>query len=234
MNPLKIGIVEDDLLIAESIVMNLSAMGYEPLEPVRNYTDAIEMIATRYPDLLIIDVTIEGTKEVNSRFSIPFIYLTAYSDPHTVERAKTTHPYAYLVKPFTEKDLYSSIEIAFNNFNNNKRQKDINAYLSRTIFVKHKEHYNKIEISSIAYVESDNVYLNIFLHSKEHYIIRAKLDDFLTEISDPDFVKVHRSYAVNMKYVQSIDNYKTIVNGKEIPISKDYKNNLFERIKAFR
>ncbi|HXH19309.1 MAG TPA: response regulator, partial [Chitinophagales bacterium] len=124
MKHLNIGIVEDDLLIAESLVMALKQIGYHPILPVRSYHDALKMIEAESPELLILDITLEGKQDgielgtkVNKDYGIPFIFLTAYSDVATIERAKKANPYAYLVKPFNENDLFSSIEIAFNNYN---------------------------------------------------------------------------------------------------------------------
>ena len=144
MKHLKIGIVEDDLIIAASIEMTLAQIGYQPVSPVRNYADALKMIASENPDLLLLDITLEGKQDgielalkVNEVFGIPFIFLTSYSDPATVNRAKQANPYAYLVKPFNESDLFSAIEIAFNNYNREiKSARQPAKYLKDAIFIK--------------------------------------------------------------------------------------------------
>lgn len=241
MAPLKIGIIEDDLLIAESIFITLQQLGYSPLRPVRTYTDALNMIRTETPDLLLLDIIIDSTQDgidlaatVNREFGIPFIFLTANSDTGTVNRAKEVKPYAYLVKPFTENDLYSSIEIAVSNFNNLKKvPQEPLPKLSHTLFVKEGEVYRKIAIADILYIESDNVYLHIHTTTKG-YLVREKLDDFITKLSSKDFVRVHRSYAINFNQLDAIHDLTVIVKGKEIPLGRNYRNELLNRTTLFK
>ncbi len=240
MNPLKIGILEDDLLIAESIMEALRHAGYNPINPVRNYDDAIKMIEAESPDLLVLDITIDGRLDgidlamaVNKEYGIPFIFLTAYSDQATVNRAKEANPYAYLVKPFTERDLYSSIEIAFNNFNNVNitRAKKHIAALQNVIFIKEKDLFHKVDKDDIYYLESDNVYLNIYT-STRHFVVRAKLDEFIENFLLGNFVRVHRSYAVNLKHLETINSLTVKVAGKEVPLNKNYRDELLRMVRS--
>lgn len=241
MAPLKIGIIEDDLLIAESIFITLQQLGYSPLRPVRTYTDALNMIRTNSPDLLLLDIIIDSAQDgielaatVNREFGIPFIFLTANSDASTVNRAKEVSPFAYLVKPFTENDLYSSIEIAVSNFNNQKKvHPETPSKLNDTLFVKEGEVYRKIAADDILYIESDNVYLHIHTATKS-YLVREKLDDFITKLSSKDFVRVHRSYAINFNQLDAIHDLTVIVKGKEIPVSRNYRSELLQRTMLFK
>lgn len=239
MKHLKIGIVEDDLIIAASIEMTLAQIGYQPVAPVRNYADALKMIASENPDLLLLDITLEGKQngielalKVNEDFGIPFIFLTSYSDPATVNRAKQANPYAYLVKPFNESDLFSAIEIAFNNFNReNKSARQSVKYLKDAIFIKEGELFHKVEMKDILYVQSDNVYLNIYT-AKNHHIVRIKLDDFIEDYTAGDFLRVHRSYAVNLNHLEAINNLTLIVGGSEVPLQKEYRQQLLQKVKS--
>jgi two-component system response regulator LytT len=157
MNNLKIGIVEDNLLIAESLHDTLTQIGYTPTPPARSYDEAIAMIQQHSPDLLFIDIIIEGQQDgidlaetVKKDYNLPFIFLTANSDPQTVNRAKQVAPYAYLVKPFNEADLFSSIEIAFGKFCNEQTNDLTDAktknYLKNMLFVKDGELFHKLAI----------------------------------------------------------------------------------------
>ncbi len=244
MPNLKIGIVEDDLLIAESIVITLQQIGYTPTVPVRSFADAIRMIETDSPDLLLLDIVLEGSKDgialaavVNKDYDIPFIFLTANSDRATIERAKEVKPHAYLVKPFNENDLYSSIEIAMSNFHASKRtdqdtEQDI-AYLKDVIFIKEGHLFHKVEIKDILYIESDNVYLNLYT-ARKNYLVRSKLEDFISGIGKSDFVRVHRSFAINLKHLETIHELNVRVGGKEVPMQKVYRQELINLIKTIR
>src|SRR5215217_4281149 len=125
MTVLKIGVVEDELVIARTILNTLDELGYAHCGPAINYTEAIEMIETEKPDLLLLDIQLSGRKDgfdvagkLNESHKLPFIFLTANSDIETIDRAKSVKPHAYIVKPFTKEELYAAIEIAFNNFTN--------------------------------------------------------------------------------------------------------------------
>ncbi|MBX2904099.1 MAG: LytTR family transcriptional regulator DNA-binding domain-containing protein [Chitinophagales bacterium] len=241
MTPLKVGIIEDDLLIAESIYIALQQIGYIPIRPVRNYSDALTMIAKEKPDFLLVDIILEGEKdgvdlanEINKYFAIPFIFLTANSDAGTVNRAKQVNPFAYLVKPFTENDLYSSIEIAVSNFNSQKKvQPETTPIFNDTLFVKEAEVYRKIATDDILYIESNNVYLHLHTADKS-YLVREKLEDFIAKLSAKDFVRVHRSYAINFNQLDAIHGLSVIVKGKEIPLGRNYRNDLLQRTMLFK
>src|SRR4028118_1510213 len=123
MRPLKIGIVEDDLIIAEAISEMLTESGYRVTEPATRYSEAIAMIEEEEPDLLLLDVNIMGkmdgvevARTVKTSFGLPFIFLTANTDFDTIERAKEVKPAAFLAKPITKAQLYAAIEIALASF----------------------------------------------------------------------------------------------------------------------
>ncbi|HWP91193.1 MAG TPA: response regulator [Thermodesulfobacteriota bacterium] len=112
----KILIVEDEEIVAMDIQDMLTDLGYEAVGIANSKEDAIEEIEKTNPDLVLMDIMlggkdsgIETAEEIRTRFKIPVIYLTAYADDDTLERAKTTAPYGYIVKPFQEKDLSTMI-----------------------------------------------------------------------------------------------------------------------------
>ena len=123
MSKIKVGIVEDEMIIALGITETLKELGYEPTQPATNYTQAMEMIARETPDILLLDIQLSGAKDgidvaaaVRKGLSIPIIFLTANADAATVQRAKEVSPDAYLVKPFRPKELFTSIELCLSNF----------------------------------------------------------------------------------------------------------------------
>jgi DNA-binding response OmpR family regulator len=123
MTVLKIGVVEDELVIARTILSSLDELGYAHCGPAISYTEAIEMFDNDRPDLVLLDIQLAGRKDgfdvaekINEVYNVPFIFLTANSDFETIDRAKEVKPHAYIVKPFTKEELYAAIEIAFSNF----------------------------------------------------------------------------------------------------------------------
>jgi len=115
----RILIVEDEILVAREIEQHLCEMQYEVVGIVINADLVLQQVAETLPDLVLVDINLQGEQDgieiagiLHDRFQIPVIYVTAYTDPHTVERAKVTHPLGYVLKPFNAQDLRISIELA--------------------------------------------------------------------------------------------------------------------------
>ncbi len=129
----KILIVEDEPLIAMDIRKILLKNNYNVIGVAHDSESALDMIASRLPNLILMDINIEGVKDgiqvaaiVKDKYDIPVIFLTSYSDDETLERAQETLPYAFIVKPFEDKNLKSAVKIALFNYNKNKTQSEFN------------------------------------------------------------------------------------------------------------
>lgn len=112
-------IVEDETLIAEELKERLERFGFTVIAAVDSAEEGIRIATTQCPDLVLMDVRLRGEKdgvqaaaEIRSRVDVPVIYLTAYSDRVTLDRAKHTEPYGYVLKPFHERELQVTIELA--------------------------------------------------------------------------------------------------------------------------
>lgn len=119
MSNVSILIIEDEAIIAMDISSKVEGLGYDVADIKDSSEQAIDFLSFNTPDLVLCDITIKGEKdgiEVAEIFAlkrkIPFIFLTSLSDRETLDRAKKTLPYGYIVKPFTESDLRSAIEMA--------------------------------------------------------------------------------------------------------------------------
>ncbi len=119
MSNKKILIVEDESIIAEDISDSLISRGYSITGIVYSGEEAIEHAAEFRPDLVLMDVNLQGeidgitaAEEIRARFQIPVVYLTAYADENTLRRVNATKPFGYIVKPFEEKNLHTTIQIA--------------------------------------------------------------------------------------------------------------------------
>ncbi len=115
-------VVENEVLIADDLCGTLQSLGYSVLEPALNYQAAIDALKTQEIDIVILDIQLGGKKTgmdvaeyIKSNLNIPYIYLSSHSDPKTLALAKSTMPYAYLVKPFNSADVLTALEIALNN-----------------------------------------------------------------------------------------------------------------------
>ncbi len=115
----RILIVEDEFIIAKDIETSLENMGYLVCAIVPSGEEAIAKVEKEKPDLVLMDIILKGqidgietARRIISRFEIPIVYLTAYTDENTLERAKTTEPFGYIIKPFNNRELRTAIEMA--------------------------------------------------------------------------------------------------------------------------
>lgn len=123
MSNINILIIEDESIIAEDISDMIRKIGYEVAAIIGNGDKALDYLGFHYPDLVLCDIMIKGTRDgiqiaewLRKNRRIPFLFLTSLTDRATLDRAKTTLPYGYIVKPFDEKDLLTSIEMALYKF----------------------------------------------------------------------------------------------------------------------
>ena len=119
MENIKILIVEDELLIAENLAMKLRKFGYAIGNIVSSGKAALEYVRSERPDLILMDVAIKGSMDgietaakIEETAKIPVIYLTAYADDRTLDRASKTNCYGYILKPFKDRELHATIKIA--------------------------------------------------------------------------------------------------------------------------
>jgi len=112
-------IVEDEAIVAESIASKLRKYGYEVLDIVPSGEEGISIAEKARPDVILMDIHLVGKMDgidaadtISNQYHIPVIFLTAYADEQTIARAKKAGPFGYLVKPFRERDLYVTIEMA--------------------------------------------------------------------------------------------------------------------------
>lgn len=115
----RILIVEDEAIVAESLHDQLETLGYSICGMASSGERALELVAQERPDLVMMDIMLAGeldgiatAQQIMDQYRLPVVYLTAYSDPKTLERAKITEPFAYLVKPYKERELHSALEIS--------------------------------------------------------------------------------------------------------------------------
>jgi len=136
MNKFKVLIIEDDRLIAENSMIMLQKAGYDVCGICSTAQEAQRKIQEDRPDIALIDILLSGENDgivfaesLRAEHDIPFVYVTSNSDPQTLERAKLTAPYGYIVKPFSSKDLQSNIEMALYKFETESKIEKLNEIL---------------------------------------------------------------------------------------------------------
>lgn len=231
------------MIIADDMQSMLEEIGYEIVDNVIVYEQAVEVLKTQQVDLVLIDIILASDKtgidlgkHIRDNYDIPFIFVTSNSDRATVENAKTVKPNGYLVKPFEQQDLYTSIEIALSNFIYGKQNvakglssvdvnEDVpmsNSILKDSIFVKKQHLYYRIQFGDIQFIKADNVYLEVNTVDKK-FLVRSPLKDYLEKLPQKKFYRAHKSYIVNVDHIDAINSKDIMINNTLIPISKDFK-----------
>jgi PAS domain S-box-containing protein len=124
-------VVEDELIVAEDLTHWLAGLGYGVGARAANGQEAVQRCEATRPDLVLMDILLPGAMDgiqaaevIRNRFDIPVVYITASSDEATLARAKVTQPFGYILKPFDERSLYSTIEMALYKHESEKRLRE--------------------------------------------------------------------------------------------------------------
>lgn len=249
MEKLNIFIVEDESIVAKDIQNSLTKLGYNVVGMANNGKDAVEKIIEMKPDLVLMDIMIKGnmtgievSEKIKERINIPVIFLTAYADEGTLSRAKITEPYGYILKPFKEIDLHSTIEMAVY-----KHQKDAELLKERDflyslvenkddrnkdiLFVKSNSRLVKVHLKDIYFVEALKDYV-IINTEFARYTVHSTMKELDRKLGSEEFARVHRSFIARLDKIQSIDNQNVILENekKVIPVGGSYREELMQKL----
>ncbi|MGH1387382.1 LytR/AlgR family response regulator transcription factor [Kordia sp.] len=238
----KILIVEDEGILAEDIKYRLITMGYEVVGIAATVIIALEKI-TKNPaiDILLIDIGIEGDSDgidlatiIKTNYEIPFIFLTSNTDNHTIERAKKTNPYAYILKPINDKQISVAIELALVNFQNKRMEQQLiskkekeTLLMQDCLFLKKKNHFERVFLKDILFFQADSNYCNIYTTS-DKYTYSTVLKKIEEQLPKKQFLRVHRSYVVNINKIKGFEGNILFIEDEKIPVSKPHKEEVFK------
>jgi DNA-binding LytR/AlgR family response regulator len=222
---MKVLIIEDEFLIALSIQNALQKHDHNVCTIASNYTEAVSILENESPDIAILDLKLEGNKsgtdiaeKINETFKIPFIFLTSVTDQTLLNSLKYLNPSGIIIKPFNEHELIASLNLALFQYS-----KSDDSSTKKYIFIKQKSEYSKIDLDQITYIKSQDV--NILIHLKNHESLKTRttLESFETQLNH-DFIRVHRSYIINIKAIKKVFKEHLLISKDIIPIGNKYKS----------
>jgi len=248
MSKIKILIVEDEIIISKDIENSLKRLGYNVVGMASTGLKAIELANEKMPDIILMDIMLKGKMNgieaagiIAKTLNIPFIYLTAYAEDSTLSKAKETEPYGYIIKPFKEIDLKTTIEMAVFKHKRNsevKKERDLlyqiieNKEANDFVFVKSKSRFIKIKLDEILFIEALKDY--VIIHTTNgKYTVHSTMKDIERKFDYDEFIRVHRSFIVNTTKIVAIEQYTIIIENhkKEIPIGGSFKENFTRKMK---
>lgn len=230
-------IVEDEPLIAEDIAETLKDAGYGIAGVAHNSEKAVSILEESSPSLALLDIQIDGeinglglAEIINEKFQIPFIFLTSFTDESTLRKVRGLKPYGFIVKPFDDKELVTNVQLAISKYKEGSSQfAKLENAVPDAFFLRQNGVLVKVQADEILYAQAFDNYCYIFAKRKK-YLVPNTLK-FIEQKLDPNiFFRIHRSYLVNLRAVDIIDEQHIVVNKRELPLSKGQKHKLLNRI----
>ena len=243
----KILIVEDEIVVAQDIANRLRDVDYEVVGIAPTVEKALMLIENN-PDLdiVLIDIILKGNLDgielayiINDKYGLPFIFLTSNADTHMVERAMKVRPYAYILKPFNDRQVSVAIELALMNFYNKTSETHLPKNQSFTVddnqvlqirnslFLKKDHHFERVPLKKILFLQADSNYCTIFTkHNK--FVYSVVLKKIEAQLPSELFLRIHRSYVVNIQSVDGFEGNMLFIGAEKIPVSKTYRDNVFK------
>lgn len=241
MKTAKIVIVEDEPIIAADLERQLTKIGHEIVASTDNGRSAINLSQTLQPDIILMDIQLDGdldgidtAHEINKYCEAPIIFLTSNTDDRTFRRARLTQPYAFLSKPFRTKDIEHSISLALEEVEleiSTLDEENISSLLADRIFVRNKFSLQKIMLKDIVFVEAQGAYCKIHTSDK-NYMISSTLKKLASNVSYNKLVRVHRSYLINIDFVDQISEGHVQLGNDTVPVGRVYKELLSKYFKS--
>lgn len=246
--PVTVLIVEDEIIIANKIGLHLEQFGYVVAGILPRGEQAVRYCRKNLPDILLLDINLKGdldgieTARILEKegIYIPTIYLTANTDPATFERAKGTRPHAFLGKPYDQTELHRAVSLAFQRHHapaaaapKTPPSPDHSQILSDRIFVHHKDYLVKVFLKDILYVSAKRSYCHIHAQDAE-YLLSMPMGKLVDQFPASDFLRVHRSYVVNLHQVDIVADDHLMIGKTAITVGKDQRAELLRRVNMVR
>ena len=240
-------VIEDESIVRKDIERSLQKLGYNVSGSADTGEKAIALARELKPDLALMDIMLKGdmtgieaAAEIKKENDIPVIFLTAYADESTLAKAKITEPHGYILKPFKEVDIQTSIEIAIHKHGKESELKIENELLKSLalhkddadyLFVKSKSKLVKLNVEDVYFIEAlkDYVVVNTAIGK---FTIHSTMKEIERKLPEVVFQRVHRSYIVNMDKISAIQGANLFLedSNTEIPIGGSYKETISSRI----
>jgi DNA-binding LytR/AlgR family response regulator len=238
----RILIVEDDMIIASNISLQLTKAGYEVTGIETRGEEAIIHARLNTPDVILMDINLKGrlngietVEKIQAVSDVPVIYITANNDEATFEEARKTHPFAFVDKPITVRELRRTLALATEHISNIQKPRDVDdehiAFLNDRIFIRHQGQMVKLLLKDILFIEADRNYCKL-ITEKRQYLLTTTLKDMQLKLPDSHFVRVHRSFVINITKMDALAESHVEINRKVIPLSRSCREELLKHLQT--
>lgn len=237
----KILLVEDNTNLSENIAELLKLNGYEVCGICESAEIASETMVESSPDLVLIDIKLKGKKsgielaeEIRKEFRLPLVFITSASGKEIISKIKHLNPDGFIVKPFTKESLITSIELAIANFSP-KETHAKTPRLAKTglphneLFIRENGWLKKINTNDIHWIKAEGTYTQLHVDGKQ-YTLRNTTKEILGKLDENDFIRIHKSYIINLKMIDAFNASHIKIKDSEIPIGRNYYKDLVNSV----
>ncbi len=244
---IKAVIIEDEFVIAEDIRIRLEDNGYEVTDIFDKAEQALPFLIKECPDIILVDINLAGAmdgielvKQVQMKMQLPIVYITANSDKATYDRARATHPNAFLIKPFNPANLLASVDLALFNFSEGQVAEQIERHITsnhdqdellinQSLFIRINGRYTKVHPDNILFIEASGSYVH--MQTIDHrYTLSQNLAHFQRKTPLPNLIRIHRSFIVNINKVDAFEESYVFVQNHKLPLSENHKAEFLARV----
>ncbi|WP_053002457.1 LytR/AlgR family response regulator transcription factor [Kordia jejudonensis] len=228
MKDCNILIVEDEQIIAENLRFILKEYKYDNVDVAIDADEAQELFSQKKYQLVLMDINlgeyssmdgIDLIKILSQQQTFNYIYITANADAKTLEKAKTTTPTGYIVKPFTNKAVFANVEMALSSVSKSDSFTFINKGIKQ-----------QIQLSEITHIEAEGAYSYIYKSDSERYLVRKSLSEFM-KIYQSFFIRIHKSTIINKEYIQGYTSQFVRLSDLKLPLGRSYKKDFLQHVK---
>ncbi len=241
-------IVEDERLYGDLLCEYLEALGHDVLGPVASAAEGLALFAALRPDLVLLDIGLRGpldgvelAGQLLRQRPVPLIFITAFADRTTFERARAVGPAAFITKPFEAATVRNAVELALFNFASAAATPAPAApplpwaqdmLLGEAFFLKDKAGLTKIPCPEVLYVEAGDKYCVLMRANGSRHTLRMSLREVAETLAAHGFVQVHRSFVINARHLEAVDpvGFTLRVGRHTLPLGRSYKDDLLRRL----
>lgn len=235
----KILLIEDNALLSETVKELLELSSYKVVSTLKSGENIDHHLSLQNPDLILMDIRIEGNldgielaKVIKRKAEVPIIFITSFSDSQIIERVKEIKPEGFILKPFSQETLTTTIELVLSKFyteNENYGHHKSSNKMDDTFFIRDRGWLRKIKIHDIQYIKTEGTYTHIITESKS-FTLRSPIKDIAPNLPETDFKRVHKSYIVNVNRIDAVSAKELKINEEIIPIGRNYHADLQKMI----
>ncbi|MEX2567638.1 MAG: response regulator [Cyclobacteriaceae bacterium] len=240
----RILIVEDDINISENIEEILQLLGYVNIDIANSANQAIKVVKKYRPDMVFMDIKLKGDKDgielgeiIQQMVDAPIVYVTSYSDPDIIERAKRTHPAGFIVKPFNSNDIHAMVEIVLYNqrtrpsFTEGSTKVPESPYLVvDAVYIKADNSFERVDYRDIYYVEANGNMVTLFTKGR-NFTIRKSMKDMEEKLPSNLFLRVQKSYIVQLDQIENFNTKEiNLKTGDVVQVGRQYYNSFLAKL----